>query len=182
MRRLLLFTLTVVIVLAGCSDNSKLTREKAKAIIEEKVNRVISAEIPKSANVLPWDRDIISGTALISLMSRFTDEGLITCRNTGMLAWWFSDIQLTEKGKQFVVGQSASGNPMVKLCETESYEVTGIEQPTEKSAIVHYTTQIKNITPFGLAAPKICASQNNPYIGKMTLFDEGWRLISAKSE
>jgi hypothetical protein len=190
MRVLLALMLSIALAIPGCSDSSKLTRKKAKALIVQAdmraSNGVVTAEIPKTSDSniqeMRWDRDKITGNSLISLMSRFANEGLLTYRNDGIPAGGVRDIKLTEKGEKFVVGQSTSGNPLVKLCVIESYEVTGIEKPTENSAIVHFTIKTKSITPFGLAAPKITSSKNNTFMAKMSLFDDGWRLTGVAIE
>lgn len=184
MRVLLALMLSMALAVPGCSDSSKLTRKKAKAVIEQEdkraTNGVMTVEIPKTIDSnkqnMRWDRNIITGNALISLVSRLANEGLITYRNDGMPAGVVTDIELTEKGKKFVVGQGPSGGPSVKLCDIASYEVTGIEKPTENSAIVHYTIQTKNITPFGLDAPNISSSKNNAFMATMSLYDDGWRI------
>ncbi len=186
----LMLSMSMAFAVPGCSDSSKLTRKKAKTLIEQADKRasngIISAEIPKTSDSniqdMRWDREKITGNSLISLMSRFANDGLITFRNDGTPAGGVRDIKLTEKGKKFVIGESASGNPVVKLCAIESYAVTGIEQPIEQTAIVHFTIKTKDITPFGQAAPKTCASKNNAFMAKLSLFDDGWRLVGVVLE
>lgn len=82
----------------------------------------------------------------------------------------------------------------VLMCIADLHEITGIRQSADKTqADVHFTVKISEATAFALLAtdghPCLVSFQSVaagrpaelfPFVAKMALFDDGWRVVSAR--
>lgn len=94
---------------------------------------------------------------------------------------WWRTAQITENGKQYVLGQARDEGfgrtyISVRTCTIEFGEITGIQTiPEQNLAVVTYTIRRTNVTPFG----DIIFQLKNGDIPKQisfAKFDNGWRI------
>jgi len=170
MRFLMVFVVSVAMI--GCGDDSKLSRSKAENMIQNTARfktRVVPTgtlgkrELPRLAQ-----QDLVT----------YTDATSVPQRAIGVTNYV---INLTEKGKQFVINEvkPTFGHDtitVVKVCERKIVEVTGIEQAEPQTATVSFTYSTVNPTPFGKTMPEVCSTEIRSGRAEMKLFDDGWRV------
>lgn len=170
MRFLMVFVIGVV--MAGCGDNSKLSRSKAENMIQDTARF--------KTRVVP--------TAILGQreLPRLAQQGLLTYTdNTSAIGRVMGNtnyaIALTAKGKQFVINEvkPTFGNDtitVVKVCERKIVEVTGIEQADPQTSTVSFNYNTVNPTPFGETMPEVCSAEIRSGRAELKLFDDGWRV------
>ncbi len=171
---------------AGCSESTSknLTRELARAKIA-------------AGNKFPLERTIdlplriqIKDMGTLPLYQRAESAGAIklTKYNQPYQVWPIYDVALTEIGAKFKAQdqKGAEKNTVtVVACKIDFGEVTGIEQSADKTkADVHFDLVSTGPTPFAqLDVDGLCsrpfrkATTKAPHIAKMSLFDDGWRIV-----
>ena len=149
----------------SCSNN--LSRDVAEKLIKEKLQKI------ESRKLYIGPTETKNQTQYVNL----ENLGLITIK------WWHygggvSDIdnmELTEKGKQYIAGKSDGRDFLFKVSDLDFGEITGIvEQKESNTAKVNYTLIRKNITPFGTIFGLKEGAFNNSIT--FTKFDDGWRI------
>lgn len=160
------------IAMAGCGDDSKLSRDRAENVIQNAVKfktRVVPIEI-FGARELP----------------RLAQQGLLTYKDsTSVIQRAMGNanyvVALTEEGKKFIVNEvkptfGRDAIMVVRVCERKIVEVTGIEQVEPQTAAVSFKYNTVNPTPFGETEPEICSAEIRSGRAELKLFDEGWRV------
>lgn len=170
MRFILVFFVSAALV--GCGDNSELSRSKAENMIQETARFKIRVVPTENLNKKELPR--LAQQGLVT----YTDATSVPQRALGATNYI---INLTEKGKQFVIKEvkPAWGNDtitVVKVCERKIVEVTGIEQPEPQTAIVSFNYNTVNPTPFGETMPTVCSAEIRSGRAQLKLFDDGWRV------
>lgn len=172
----LLFLLAIG--LNGCGDSSKLTRDRAKDVIQDHISfRIVETSIPVGPDVtvgFGWDqyKDLLQ-------------KGFINYAESGYFRY---KINLTDASKKFVTRQEDNGATVyLRACEREITEITGIEQPTEKKATVHFKYRTVKLTPFSgfegygnYYKKEYCSDKVEDGVISLALFDDGWRVEESR--
>lgn len=174
-----LFAATTLI---GCGDSSKLTRSSAKDLVQRFSGfNVVVEEIPIKSSRFLWDGRAPMDAELRTLLTSLAADGLLTHSES----YGEFSIALTEKGRTFKIGDGKNhyGTPTakVKLCDRQIEDVSGIEQPTTQSAIVNFTYKTIGKTAFGSKATRVCSEEIRTGRARMTLFDDGWRVVDVRN-
>lgn len=183
--------------IGGCGDETKLTRSKAKDLIQNNKDfTVIETSIPEKmvVNGVQPDADEIK-----SMYYALQNMELARVRESsrshfGLSAVEYS-IDVTDAGKKLITRKGKGGHNdkltvvYLKACEREVAEITGIEQPTEKSATVQFTYRTTSHTPLAIYDAIRLSNFDRSYSkedctdekvknGKidLVLFDDGWRV------
>lgn len=178
----------IMLGVTGCSESTSknLTRELVRAKL------VASGHFPVERTIdLPL-RIQIRDIGILPLYQRVESTGAIklTKVNQPYQVWPIYDISITEVGAKFKA-QNQNGaeknTVAVVACTIDLGEVTGIEQSADKTkAAVYFDLVSKGPTPFaqldvngnGLCSRPIRkATTKAPHIAKMSLFDDGWRIV-----
>ena len=101
--------------------------------------------------------------------------------DTQPIYWYVYEI--TEKGKPYLIKEewSAGDYPVyyVKTYDLDVDEITGVKMSSDnKEAVVDFTLEKENITPFGQAITN--ASSKRLLQGYFNLYDDGWRIENIK--
>lgn len=165
---IVLAAMSLATIMDGCGQK-ELSRADAERIIREEL------KFPRA-----MDRSIFCAEpeqARIAVNSNLDEEGLLTISqdlNKPM-------IEFTEKASPYLLPTSEEDKAMhiqkIKLADEDLVEVTGIQTSTDgKSAVVEFTTTLKNFTPLNaLVTRKL---KENEAINKVSfvLYDDGWRM------
>ena len=109
-----------------------------------------------------------------------TQNGLLTIRqeqvNKGCAYWTINHVELTEKGKQYLVRDN--GGPYVIWTAVFTIgEVTGIREEKERNrSLVEYHIEKTEMSPFGEFWQKNCFDNEKTYKANFNKYDDGWRL------
>jgi len=169
--RILLAILFSAFCSISCSTN-ELTREEAAQILKQGFPKPYEFElymtVPEQAK-LALDSDLDEkGYMTIQRLQKFEDIGK-------------PFIYFTDKAKPYLLETSEEdvkkGIQRVKLADEEFGEITGLKiNGDEKTAIVEYTTTLKNLTPFVELMPRKIKKTTATNKAKFSLYDDGWRL------
>lgn len=93
-------------------------------------------------------------------------------------------IHFTEKAKPFLIEKTSDAPntdiQKVKLADMDLGEITGISISNEnKTAMVNYTVQYLNVTPFSKLVKRELA-QPEPQQASFVLYDTGWKIEKRK--
>jgi len=157
------FIILIASLFSSCSSN--LTRNNAEAMIREKFHlpgtETRNLNLGFEAQYYSIDYD------------KLENEGLLVL--TKMMGGNIDHSTLTEKAKEYAVGNVQNSQVQIKVAVLEFGEITGIvEQKGSNIAEVKYNLVRKNITPFGQAF-----KLNEGTISKeiiFTKYDDGWRI------
>ena len=171
MKQFLILSVTCLIVLLTSCKSNELTREKAKEVILSKTTFPIYQK---------GEFQTSSYNALVSLdvpkFEKLQQAGYITYTLDG----WSLTAELTDKGKQFILGVERKGYYAdkfvpVKTCTLEFGEVTGILNiPEQNKAEVNYTVK-RTSTPFGQYLFNLSDGEM-PHKATFKKYDDGWRM------
>lgn len=164
--------LSVVILLAliGCSSND-LSRESAAEILGKDFPRPyvfkVYTAVPQQAKIATESTLEADGLIKVERVQKLVDAGK-------------PFIFFTEKAQPFLLETSEADQKEniqnVKIGDEEFGEVTGIKLSGDgKSAIVEYTTNLKNVTPFASIMPRKITKTTTANKAKFALYDDGWR-------
>ncbi len=176
--RFFFLLLVVSAVLVGCGDGSKLSRSKAADMIQNNVlfntltDKIIVGDY--------WGAYGLLENSQGETLSKLAQRDVVTYQKQSG-GWELYAVALTTKGRQFLIKEKKpdGGGGMIavlKLCDRKINDVTGIEQPTPQSAVVSFTYNTTNPTPFGEMAPKRCSAETREGVAELKLFDDGWRV------
>jgi hypothetical protein len=195
-----IFLAIIYIFFSSCGND--LSRSKAKDAIIAKYNLPSkeTKEIPKSYYVSQYNEGgFLPPVGLWNgenypkhknTLDMWQSQGLITLqemddRESNGLHWVYKKIDLTEKGKKFLISDEKE-KFIVQTCELEFGEVTGIRiQEQAKIAEVEFTLNRVNCSPFTetrygshSAYDKSWDYTRDPYKRKISfsLYDDGWRI------
>jgi hypothetical protein len=168
MRRL---SVVILLALIGCSSDN-LSRESAAEILRKDFPRPY---VFKVYTAVPQQ-------AKIATESTLEADGLINVERVQKLADVGKPfISFTEKARPFLLETSEEDRKEniqnVKIGDEEFGEVTGIKLSGDgKSAVVEYTANLENITPFASIMPRKITKTTTTNKAKFGLYDDGWRL------
>ncbi len=175
----ILLAAIVSVALGGCGDSSNLSRDKAKVLIQDFAgfNAVAEYFPNESSAVVSWDGlhlGTLNSREKDALLSNLVREGVITY-STPPDSITSSPIALTEAGNKLMIEKN-NRFFKIKLCDRHIIEVTGIEQSSPQTAVIHFTYKTTNQTPFGKTTPKACSGETHEGGAVLNLFDDGWRV------
>lgn len=182
--------------IGGCGDGTKLTRDKAKDLIHKNINfRVIETSIPEKMVVNSVDRQ---ADEIKTIYYALQNIGMASIRESGRSHFGLSSIEysadITDTGKKLITRQGKGGHNnqltviYLKACEREVTEITGIEQPTEKNAVVQFKYRTTSKTPLAdydairlsdfdsFYRKDDCSGETKDGKVDLALFDDGWRV------
>jgi len=158
-------------LLIGCHSND-LSRDKALALIKKefpyptvKGYYLFLGDPATTPKVTAASLDTSYYTIVVRKVP-FSHENLIV---------------LTDKSKPFLLPveekERADLINRVRTADEDIISVTGIKMLADgKKAIVDYTTQYKNLTPFSVLDKSLIAGKDNDQKAYFSLYDDGWRL------
>lgn len=196
------------LLLSFYSCNKELTREKAKELIKRDIPFPIQQEREikkKYENNIKYEWETFKWGSLISELDKWEAENLkregyinfdvkinikekYQEKTAGMGKVYMGtfirnkDIvtfTITNKGKPYLV-KEGTDKYILKVCDIEMGEITGIKMEGESKATVYFTIKPINITPFG----SVKTYKEKPYTDKyitnhaavFELYDDGWRI------
>ena len=179
--------------LGGCGDPKKLTRDRAKDLIQTNVAfRNVETEIPTGPNVYGMNLSHVS-----AIYNGLQSRGFIVLREnqfTTPFRHTKHSVELTEAAKKYMIRQEPNVNDKnlimvyLRACEREVTEISGIEQPTERAAKIHFKYKSSSPTPLAEFDAIVSSSMKKTYtkgdcsaevkVGavEVALFDDGWRI------
>jgi hypothetical protein len=171
-----LFAMTIVSLCSiGCSTN-ELTRDKAADILKK--------DFPK-----PYEFKLYTSVpeqAKLAFDSELEEQGLITVVRVQEVADIGKPfIHFTEKAQPYLLETSEEdirrNIQIVKIADVEFGEVTGVKSDASgKTAIVEFTTELTNLTPFAGLMPRKIKKTTANNTATFSLYDDGWRLAGRK--
>ena len=174
MKRISGLLLTAIGLLLVSCGSKELTREDAARIIQKEMAYPVAVDYDVHRAV-PMQ-------AKIAFDSNLEEEGFIVVQRTQEAKDIGNPlIDFTEKAKPFFLPTSnealSDHIQKVKLADEEFVEVTGIKTSDDgKTAVVEYTTALKNPTPFtGLLARQMDRTTRTVK-ANFALYDDGWRM------
>ena len=152
---------------------------KSDELSRSEAERLLRIEAPKQeTREFEIYRGYSNGEGkVIRLCKRLKDLGLVNYENRPYFIDAIDNMQLTEKGKQYVVNQRTHDSDLYANCKVSDLEfggATGVsQQKGTNTALVKYT-QVRKITPFGTALNL----NDGPFEVSVTFtkFDDGWRI------
>lgn len=197
MKKLILLIFPVLMIwLCGCNDT--LSRRKAKKLIcnHDTYPRIETVIFPEKYFVSYQDNSgawmpkaFYTGEPKYDnynkgILQNYIDKGLLTLqeievnKGDGLLLVYMK-VQITEKGKEYIVPYKENGAYPTIHCKTHEYEfgeVTGIKIYEEyKIAEVTYTEKLQNKTPFYNDQNQHIKEVKEKHI-ELQLYDDGWRI------
>jgi len=163
-----IFCLFIIILLSACSSN-KLTRDKALSLIQKNYPDTLDWEI--FCGDPTWVKKI-EKTTLVK-------DGFIEI-NQNRKQILDPYLIIKDKSKPYFLPTPPEDVEhkiqRVKVYETIPDKVTGIKMLTNnKKAIVKYTVEHKNVTPF-IALTRIDLSKQDERTAYFSLYDDGWKI------
>lgn len=168
---------TICLALLTSCKSKELTREQAKEAILQKI---------KFPTYEKGDFEAVfynvSAHLDVPQFEKLQQAGYITYNLDG----WWRTAQITEQGKQYVLGPSEDrgyGRTYipVKTSVFEFGEVTGIQNfPDQNMTEVTYTVK-RTTTPFG----KYLFGETDGYLDRKAIFrkfDDGWRMDNSRNQ
>jgi hypothetical protein len=164
--------LFVYVSLSGCSSND-LSREKAFALIKKDYPYpnptgyyIFTADPPAAQKVLASGLEE-KGYVIVERKQRWQDIGKPLIRFTEKSMPFF--LPSAEQDKDSTVHRMRTG-------KEDIIAVTGIKLLAKgKKAIVEYTTQLGNLTPFSVLSD-LHPNQIQMQKAYFSLYDDGWRI------
>jgi len=185
-----LLLILVALSMAGCGTG--LSRNKAKEIITKhfKYPRPTILRIPIGiVEEDQFDLDGINGIKWLSILQNkgliFLDAWLPTTNAIGMPTR-FTGVIPTAEGKKYIVdendeifdknGRRVDKYADVRMAQEAFLDVTGIKLSGDnKKAVVEFTYQYLNPTPFGKDTKYDDTKPKNAKV-TLNLYDDGWRV------